>query len=190
MLLELQHPALVPRKRPGTSRQSRQARALRKAKLEANERRKADLQFRRERRISESAQTSRSPLNNRKQQKKSKKKKQPDTSHNYRRKKIIKEEKLANYYRNLRGQGTGLKHVFVPKLRGRRYFCHKRSQRKEAVPTYSSMSRAAALHELYLKRIVRWMASLPRANREYFSKGHGAILLLVVSHSFGMLASS
>ena len=44
MLLQLQHPVFIPRKRPGKSRQSRQARALRKAKLEANERRKAKIQ--------------------------------------------------------------------------------------------------------------------------------------------------
>ena len=144
----------------------RQARALRKAKLEENERRKADLQFRRERRIAKIAQKSHSLLSVPKQQKKNKKKKQPDTSHNYRHKKIIKEEKLANYYRNLRGRGTGLKHAFVSKLRGRRYFRHERSQRKEVVPTYSSMSRAAALRELYLKRIMQWMATLPRGDRE------------------------
>ena len=53
-------------------------------------------------------------------------------------------------------------------MRGRRYFGRNRSQRKETVPTYSTMSRAAALHELYLKRTVKWMVSLPRVYRKCF----------------------
>ena len=72
MLLQLQHSMFISRKRPGESRQSRQVRALRKAKLEASQRRKADLQFHQDCRITENAQNSQSPLNNPQQQKKNK----------------------------------------------------------------------------------------------------------------------
>ena len=78
ILLQLQHLASIPRKRPGKSRQSKQARARRKAKLEASQHRKADQQTRQDRRNVEKSWNGRPSLNNPQQQKKNKNKKRAD----------------------------------------------------------------------------------------------------------------
>ena len=164
--LQMKHPTVIPRKRPGKSRQSKKARALREAQEQAREHRKAEEQSRRNDRAATSNrmdQSMKPPIKNRK--KSQRKKNRADRTHNYCRKALIKKEKLVNSHRIQQCPALWLKSVTIPTISGRRYVPKKRFQRISDTHVYRSMARMAALCEIFLKKILK---SLPKSKRATF----------------------
>ena len=146
--------ASAPRRRRRESRRSRQARARAKAMEEATLKRQAYQRARREL-LSKSLRRPSARKERDRRNRGLRKKRKVPRSHNYRVKLLVRDEKAARYYRNLRHTDRSRrKPVRVSKVRGFRYLKPKRT-RKKTVHTWRHVARAAALHVALTKAFLR-----------------------------------